>query len=101
MQPAQRSFISGTYWTERLGTAAALAAIRKHRREGVPAHLRAIGTEGQRAWREVSEEARVNVRITGMPALSFVAFDYPDGIALRTLFAQEVLDRGYLTSGGF
>ena len=30
MDAAQKTFISSTYWTERIGPAAALATIRKH-----------------------------------------------------------------------
>ncbi|MGH9345269.1 MAG: aminotransferase class III-fold pyridoxal phosphate-dependent enzyme, partial [Terriglobia bacterium] len=39
MQAAQESFISSTYWTERIGPAAALATIRKHRRCDVSKQL--------------------------------------------------------------
>ena len=39
MQAAQDTFISSTSWTERIGPAAALATIEKHRRESVPEHL--------------------------------------------------------------
>ena len=32
MEAAQKSFISSTYWTERVGPAAAIATIKKHKR---------------------------------------------------------------------
>ena len=43
MDMAQRSFISSTYWTERIGPAAALATINKLRKNDVPSHLIKIG----------------------------------------------------------
>src|SRR5712691_6565521 len=43
MEAAQSTFISSTNWTERVGTVAALATIRKFRRERVAAHLAQIG----------------------------------------------------------
>src|SRR5205823_11104627 len=43
MEAAQRTFISSTYWTERIGPTAALATIRKHRAHDVASHLIRIG----------------------------------------------------------
>ena len=43
MQAAQTSFISSSYWTERIGPAAALASIKKMQKLNVPKHLDKIG----------------------------------------------------------
>jgi len=101
MEAAQTSFISSTYWTERIGPAAALATIRKHRRENVPQHLMRIGKRVQEGWRHMAERHGLCVEITGVPPLCFLRFDYSNGQAIRTLYTQQMLDRGFLASGAF
>ena len=98
MEAAQTSFISSTYWTEAIGPAAALAAIRKHRDLDVASHLIRIGTRIQAGWTEAARSAGLTIHVRGIPPLSGFAFDGPRENALATLFNQEMLDRGYLAS---
>ena len=57
MDAAQRSFISSTYWTERIGPVAALATIKKHRQYDVGKHLMKIGQMVQEGWQELFAKA--------------------------------------------
>ena len=98
MQAAQTTFISSTYWTERIGPTAALATIRKHQRENVPKHLGAIGSRVQQGWKAAAEEAELLIQVNGVPPLSHFEFEYPDGQAIRTLFTQMMLERGFLAT---
>jgi len=100
MQAAQDTFISSTYWTDRIGPAAALATIRKHRRCNVAAHLVAIGERVQAGWTRAAERAGVTIHVGGIPPLSHFAFDGPDASAAQTLFTQLMLDHGYLAAKG-
>ncbi len=54
MQAAQDSFISSTFWTERIGPVAALATIRKHRELNMSEHLIKIGKLVQQSWRDAA-----------------------------------------------
>jgi glutamate-1-semialdehyde 2,1-aminomutase len=101
MEAAQKSFISSTYWTERVGPAAALATVRKYRRLGVEKHLNAIGTQVQRGWEQAAQAAGLTLHAGGIPPLSHFAVEGPDGLAARTLFTQLMLERGYLAGAGF
>jgi len=101
MQSAQYTFCSSTYWTERLGPAAALATIRKHRRFGVEKHLRRIGEMAQAGWREAAQQASISCEVGGIPALAHFAFQGEERQAVRTLFTQLMLERGYLATVGF
>ncbi len=56
MEVAQDSFISSTYWTERIGPVAALATIKKLKRENIPEHLINIGKEVQEGWKKLSKK---------------------------------------------
>ncbi len=101
MQAAQTTFISSTYWTERIGPAAALATLHKHRALNVPAHLCAIGSQVQQGWKRTANAHGLQITVGGIPPLSTLRFDYPNGQAIRTLYTQMLLDRGFLAGGAF
>jgi glutamate-1-semialdehyde aminotransferase len=101
MEAAQDSFISSTFWTERIGPIAALATIRKHRDLNVPEHLVKVGKLVQQSWRDAALKYGLAVSVTGIPPLSHFSFDYPNGLAMRTLFTQIMLERGFLATGAF
>lgn len=103
MQAAQSTFISSTYWTERIGPVAALATIRKHRRIDASARMTAAGRRVQRIWTEAAAAAGLKIHAgpADMPPLSHVSFDHPDARAVQTLHCQEMLARGFLDNTGF
>ena len=100
MQAAQDSFISSTYWTDRIGPVAALATIRKHKRENVAAHLQRIGMRVQAGWTEEGARAGLPIHVGGMAPLSHFHFDGADASAAHTVFTQLMLDRGFLAGKG-
>lgn len=101
MEAAQSTFISSTNWTERIGPVAALATIRKHRRDRVAAHLVRIGEVTMAGWRKAAEKTGLKIHAEGLPSLGHFAFEYPDEATLTTLFVQDMLDRGYLAYNQF
>lgn len=101
MQAAQDTFLSSTYWTERIGPAAALATLRKHRRLNAGRHLVAIGERIQQGWRQAAAQAGLPVSVSGLPPLAHFTLDVPDAQAVRTLFTQKMLDRGFLAANSF
>jgi len=101
MQAAQSTFISSTNWTERIGPAAALATIRKYRRENVAQHLIDIGQRTMRGWERAAEETGIKLHTSGLPSLCHFGLDYQDELALTTLFTQTMLDKGYLAWSQF
>jgi glutamate-1-semialdehyde aminotransferase len=99
MDKAQESFISSTFWTERIGPVAALETIRKIDREDVPSHLVRIGNEIMDGWEQLAEEHGIHLKIKTreMPPLATFAFEHSEqSQAASTLFTQEMLDHGYL-----
>jgi len=101
MSAAEGSFISSTYWTERIGPTAALATIRKHRERDVVRHLEEMGRFVQEGWRSAAERAGLPVTVSGMPALSHFSINLANAQAVRTLFTQMMLDRGFLATNAF
>ena len=99
MDVAQNSFISSTYWTDRIGPVASITTINKMLENNVPSHLCKIGNLISDGWRELAKEHDFKIGIMGIPPLTTFVFDYEDdGQALLTLFTQEMLNRGFLAS---
>jgi glutamate-1-semialdehyde 2,1-aminomutase len=101
MDAAQSSFISSTYWTERIGPTAALATIRKFRSAEVEKRLDQVGRRVQEGWKRAGAENGVAVKVDGIPPLGHFAFEIPEASAARTLFTQLMLERRFLAAPAF
>lgn len=98
MGAAQNTFISSTYWTERIGPTAAIATIKKHQRVDAGKHLMAIGEKVQKGWKQVANKHGLNIDIGGIPPLSHFIFQYENGLAMKAYFVQSMLEKGFLAS---
>ncbi|MBU1895846.1 aminotransferase class III-fold pyridoxal phosphate-dependent enzyme [Patescibacteria group bacterium] len=98
MEAAQTTFISSTYWTERVGPVAALATIKKMEKENVPTHLDSVGSMIGKGWRSLAKKHDLDLDIIGPNVLITFAFKYKNSQEIKTLFIQEMLKRGYLAS---
>lgn len=96
MQAAQESFISSTYWTEGIGPAAGVAAVKKMMRIDVPAHLARLGTRVMEGWRALGAKHGLPLTVSGRPASCSLGFAHPDNAALLTLLTTRMLGHGYL-----
>jgi glutamate-1-semialdehyde 2,1-aminomutase len=101
MEALTRTFVSSAFFTERVGPAAALATVQKHRRIDAGRTLVAIGRRVQDGWRRAAERVALPVVVSGIPPLASFSFKDPDAPALTTLFIQELLVRGFLASDRF
>lgn len=102
MRAAERSFISSTYWTDRIGPTAALATIGKMAREGVHEHIRRMGQSMRAGWERLGAKHGLELYTKGIDALP--SFSIPlgeDTKALATLYTQLMLDQGFLAGGAF
>jgi glutamate-1-semialdehyde 2,1-aminomutase len=101
MSTAQDTFISSTAWTERVGPAAALATIRKHRSVNAASQLGRVGQRVMESWASAAEGSGIDIEISGIPPLAHFAFKVAEPLKVRTLFTQLMLDRGYLAKDVF
>ena len=101
MEVAQDSFISSTYWTERIGPVAALNTIKKLKRNNIPDHLINIGKEVQEGWKKLSEKHGLNITVSGINPLGHFSFNYDNPLVLKTLFTQLMLEKGFLATNAF
>jgi len=96
MQAAQTSFISSTFWTERIGPTAALAALDVMREESAPERVHEIGTDVQARWQEAAEGVSLDITTGGLPALANFTVTGLDPTAVKTFVTREMLTKGYL-----
>jgi len=96
MQAAQSTFISSTFWTERIGPTAALAALGVMREEDAPNQIHEIGNQVQGRWEELGEANGLTVGTGGLPALASFAIDGLSPLAVKTWITEKMLDQGYL-----
>lgn len=101
MQAAQTSFISSTYWTERIGPTAALATIRKFRELDVSRQLIRIGQRVKAAWQQAADKAGLGIEVSGMDPLAHFELQCEDAQVIHTLFTQLMLERGFLANRSF
>ena len=101
MDASYNTFISSTNWTERVGFAAALATIRKHRRCNVAEHLIDMGQKVQDGWKHLGEKHSLPLHVGGIKPMGHFAFETDDPQVAKAFFVQEMLGRGFLASNSF
>lgn len=101
MEAAQTSFISSTYWTDRIGPVAALATIRKMIKYNVFDHLKTNGRKIKALWTELAQKHDLKIHVGGMDPLVHFSFDYDNPLTLKTLYTQLMLERGFLATTAY
>ncbi|MBR5420280.1 MAG: aminotransferase class III-fold pyridoxal phosphate-dependent enzyme [Lachnospiraceae bacterium] len=102
MDAAQGSFISSTFYTERIAFAATLKSIEVYEREKVWEKQSAYGRLIQDGWKEKAEKAGIELEIGGiLPMSHFAVIGEESPLVYKTFVSQEMLKRGYLASNAF
>ena len=96
MREAEKTFISSTFWTERIGFTAALATLQVMEQEKSWQIISEYGKRVQTAWKKISEESGIRIRIGGYPAISSFVFEDGNHQILKTYITQEMLKNGIL-----
>jgi glutamate-1-semialdehyde 2,1-aminomutase len=101
MEAAQNTFISSTFWTERIGPTAALATLKVMEREKSWDKITATGKKMQKGWLKLAKENKLDITVSGIPALTTYAFTSKNALAYKTFITQEMLKKGILASTQF
>jgi glutamate-1-semialdehyde aminotransferase/spore coat polysaccharide biosynthesis protein SpsF (cytidylyltransferase family) len=98
MQYANSTFISSTFWTERIGYAAALETLNVMNKIKSWKIITQIGRKIKRNWKILSDKYNLNLIIEGLDALP--RFDFPgiQNLYLKTYITQEFLKKNILAS---
>jgi len=98
MASAQKTFISSTYWTERIGPVAAMATLRKHRRLEVAKHLVSLGEKIQEGWQAMALKHGLAIHVGGIKPMGHFSFESQQAQEMKAYFVQLMLDQGFLAS---
>jgi len=96
MEAAQETFISSTFWTERIGPAAALKTLEVMEKERSWERITELGKKISRGWSQMAQGHQLRLRISGLPALGTFQIESPSHLLYKTYITQEMLQRGYL-----
>jgi glutamate-1-semialdehyde 2,1-aminomutase len=96
MEAAQSTFISSTFWTERIGPSAALKTLEVMERIKSWEHITQTGREITAKWKALAGKHGLSITTNGLPALTGFSFNSPNAPAYKTLITQEMLAKGYL-----
>ena len=98
MQAAQKTFISSTFWTERIGPSAAIKTLEVMEKTRSWEQITQTGTQVSTRWQELADKYQLEIKRWGLPALSGFSFSSENALAYKTLITQEMLKKGYLAS---
>jgi len=96
MEAAQNTFISSTFWTERIGSVAGVATLGVMERERSWEKITATGRDITMRWQALGKKYELPLTTAGVPALTAFSFKSKNAQAYKTLISQEMLAQGYL-----
>ena len=101
MENAQKTFISSTFWTERIGPSAALKTLEVMKRENPWEKIISLGNYVVKSWEKIASENDIELETFGLPSLSGYKFVSDNHLKYKTYITQEMLKKGYLASNLF
>ncbi|MEE2876144.1 MAG: aminotransferase class III-fold pyridoxal phosphate-dependent enzyme [Chloroflexota bacterium] len=96
MESAQSTFISSTFWTERIGPSAALAALDVMEELRTWETITEAGNAVRRGISDIAQRQGLEINHWGIPALCGYSFLGENANAFKTLVTQDMLSKGYL-----
>ena len=101
MENAQNTFISSTFWTERLGSVAALKTLEVMESLESWKILPTYGRNIKDGIKGLARYHDLKVNIFGIDPLPTFTFDSPDNLLYKTYLTQEMLKSGFLVGTTF
>lgn len=98
MEAAQNTFISSTFWTERIGPAAALKTLEVMNEMESWKIITSNGIFLMNSWDEIAAKHNLKINKFGIPALAGFNIDSKYALEYKTYISQEMLKRGFLAS---
>ena len=98
MDAVQKTFISSTFWTERIGPSAALKTLEIMEKIKSWEIITKTGKKIKTNWNKLAEENNLKIKHKGLPSLAGFDFDNEFNLKYKTFITQEMLKEGYLAS---
>ena len=98
MEYAQETFISSTFWTERIGPTAALETLKIMRETKSWEYVTSLGKYLKNVWLDLARKHNLDICFNGIYPLISYQIKSDNFLKYKTYITQEMLKNGYLAS---
>ena len=98
MQEVQNTFISSTFWTERIGPSAALATLEVMEEIKSWEIITNVGYKIKNIWINLAHKYDLDIEVFGILPLIKLKFKNKNNQILKTFISQEMLKKGFLAA---
>ena len=101
MEVSQTSFISSTFWTERIGPSAALACLDEMEKIQSWKILPERGRKIKKGWQDLARTHNLKITIQGIDAIPSFSIQSDYWLEIKTFISQQMLEKNILASNLF
>ena len=98
MEFAQTSFISSTFWTERVGSVAGLKTLEVMENNKTWDQISEKGRFIKKNWNKLAKKYNISLTTSGLDSLCSFAIKSRNNQKYKTFITQEMLSKGFLAS---
>tara|TARA_B110000977_G_scaffold28001_1_gene35691 strand:- start:17748 stop:19778 length:2031 start_codon:yes stop_codon:yes gene_type:complete len=98
MQKSEDTFISSTFWTERIGPTAAIATLHEMKKEKSWEIISKKGKKFKKIWAQLSKKYKLPIKIYGLDSLCKFDFKLKINEKYKLLITSEMLKKGFLAT---
>ena len=98
MQSLDSTFVSSTFWTERIGPSAAIKVLDIMETKKTWLIIKKRGLEVKRKWKKLAEKNKLKITVGGIDAIPIFFFNSKNHILYKTFITQEMLKKKILAT---
>ena len=98
MENAEKTFISSTFWTERIGPSAALKTLEIMEKKKSWIEITTLGKKIKKRWLELAKNNNIKIDTWGIDAMPGFSFKSKNNNIYKTFITQEMLKKRILAS---
>jgi len=98
MESGKKSFISSTFWTDRLGPSSALITLEEMNKLKSWKRISSTGKIIKKQWLRLSKKYNLELKITGLDAMPMFNFQTGQNIYFKNFITQEMLKKNILAT---
>ena len=98
MEHCKDTFISSTFWSDRIGPTAGLATLHEMERLKSWDRISAIGNKIKRNWKKIAYNHKLDISIQGISSLPNFYFKNRNNLIYKTFITQEMLKKNILST---
>ena len=100
MSAAKNSFMSSTFWSERIGPTAGIKTLEVMEKKQSWKTISKLGEKLISIWKKLAARHKIKISINGIPSLAKFTIQSKDAQLYKTFITQEMLEKNILASNG-